>query len=76
MKKTNQTGSIKRRLIAIVLSAITVASFGSATLVSASAATSNTTINAAVNMSTSRAIANKVDNIDAKNRLFCNYIRS
>ncbi len=66
MKKTNQTGSIKRRLIAIVLSAITVASFGSATLVSASAATSNTTINAAVNMSTSRAIANKVDNIDAK----------
>lgn len=69
MKKTNQTGSIKRRLIVIVLSAITVASFGSATLVSVSAATSNTTINAAVNMSTSRAIANKVDNIDAKKPL-------
>lgn len=61
MKKTNQTGSFKRRLTAIILSAITVASFGSATLVSASAAT----ISAAVNMNANKAMASKVKNIDA-----------
>lgn len=60
MKKTNQTGSFKRRLTAIILSAITVASFGSATLVSASAAT----ISAAVNMNANKAMASKVKNID------------
>lgn len=65
MKKINQTGSFKRRLTAIILSAITVASFGSATLVSASAATSNATISAAVNMNANKAMASKVKNIDA-----------
>lgn len=65
MKKTNQAGPFKRRLTAIILSAITVASFGSATLVSASAATSNATISAAVNMNANKAMASKVKNSDA-----------
>lgn len=66
MKKTNQTGSIKRRIIAIVLSAITVASFCSATLVSASAATSDTTVSAAVNMNANKAMTHKYSNIDTE----------
>ena len=50
MKK--QTGTIKRRLIAIALSVITLSSFATMSLTTASAATSSQTISAVVNKNT------------------------
>lgn len=50
MKK--QTGTIKRRIIAIALSVITLSSFATMSLTTASAATSSQTISAVVNKNT------------------------
>lgn len=61
MKTT--TGTIKRRIIAVALAAITLSSFGVMSLTTVSAATDNSALSAAVNANTARAMANYTNNI-------------
>ena len=56
MKKNN--GFLKRRIIAIALSVITLSSFATMSLTTASAATSSQTISAVVNKNTNAALGN------------------
>ena len=54
MKK--QTGTIKRRLIAIALTAVALTSFTTMTITSASAATAQTTVSASLHKNTNNAL--------------------
>lgn len=54
MKK--QTGTIKRRLIAIALTSVALTSFTTMTITSASAATTQTTVSASLHKNTNNAL--------------------
>ena len=51
-----QTGTIKRRLIAIALTAVALTSFTTMTITSASAATAQTTVSASLHKNTNNAL--------------------